>query len=63
MAGAIAPLGTVLFGVLLDILPTYYLPVFSGISLLIVTLIGGRTLRREQSSEVGTDRSLVSVSG
>lgn len=62
MAGAIAPLGTVLFGVLLDYLPTYYLPVFSGISLLIVTLIGGRTLRREQSSELGTDRSLVSVS-
>ncbi|RUT29114.1 MFS transporter [Paenibacillus zeisoli] len=62
MAGAIAPLGTVLFGVLLDILPTYYLPVFSGISLLIVTLIGGRTLRREQKSELGTDRSLFSVS-
>ncbi|WP_433944006.1 MFS transporter [Paenibacillus sp. SN-8-1] len=64
MAGAIAPLGTVLFGVLLDFLPTYYLPVFSGISLLIVTLIGGRTLRREYQSgpEGNAEHSSISVS-
>lgn len=47
MAGAIAPLGTVLFGVLLDWIPAYYLPVSSGIFLLAVTLLGGQTLRRE----------------
>ncbi|MNH77798.1 enterobactin exporter EntS [compost metagenome] len=62
MAGAIAPLGTVLFGVLLDFLPTYYLPIFSGISLLIVTLIGGRTLRQEYKSDPEAERRPISVS-
>ncbi|GIP24051.1 MFS transporter [Paenibacillus sp. J22TS3] len=53
MAGAIAPLGTILYGVLLDWIPAYYLPAVSGISLLAVTLIGSRSLRLEYNTSKG----------
>lgn len=49
MASAIAPLGMVLFGLTLDWIPSFYIPIISGLGLLLVTLIGAHELRKVPS--------------
>lgn len=50
VASAIAPLGMVLFGLFLDWFPSFYIPIISGLGLLIVTWIGARELRKTPAS-------------
>ncbi|MDQ0090717.1 MFS family permease [Paenibacillus anaericanus] len=49
LASAIAPLGMVLFGLTLDWIPSFYIPIISGLGLLLVTLIGAHELRKTPS--------------
>ncbi|GGH34489.1 MFS transporter [Paenibacillus segetis] len=46
MASAIAPLGMVLFGLFLDWIPSFYIPIISGLGLILVTWIGAHELRK-----------------
>ncbi|WP_342561875.1 MFS transporter [Paenibacillus sp. FSL R7-0345] len=45
-SGAIAPLGMVLYGVLVDRVPSFLLLAASGMSILLVTLLGSRNLKQ-----------------
>lgn len=45
MSGAIAPLGTLLYGVLLDYIPSAYIPAVSGIALLVISAVGYNRMR------------------
>lgn len=48
MSGAIAPLGMIMFGLLLDVVPAYVIPIVSGLALLLITSIGRKNFQRQE---------------
>ncbi|OKP95700.1 MFS transporter [Paenibacillus sp. P46E] len=55
-SGAIAPVGMLLFGVLLDLIPAAFLLMASGISILLVTLLGRKGLLTSHEQEAVQNR-------
>ncbi|MGN7761724.1 MFS transporter [Paenibacillus sp. 22594] len=55
-SGAIAPVGMLLFGVLLDLIPAAFLLMASGISIIVVTLLGRKGLINSHEQEAVQNR-------
>lgn len=54
IASAISPLGMILFGVLLDYIPAFYIPLITGFSLLLISFLAMSKVKEPKESELAT---------
>ena len=54
IASAISPLGMILFGVLLDYIPAFFIPLITGISLFLISLLSMRNVKEPKEVELAS---------